>query len=277
MAEWIGYIRFEPLTYFFRGITCLGNQEFLYVLLPILYWCWRKRSGAYLMILVILSLYLNSILKGIFAWERPPTELWLINAHGYTFPSSHACDAVVLWGFLAYEIRKKWFAIFCIVLIMLVSFSRVYLGVHYPRDVLAGMAVGAILLHLFRWSIYWFKKPVAHLNDLAKILVILIISIAMLITGGGNLLATGAGLFAGISIGFIIEPHFADFTAEDTLLRKVIKAVLALIILLAVWQGLEWLLPESSAFKWFEYFIVGIWITAATPWYLVQLRLAHRE
>lgn len=277
MGEWLNVIRIDPLTYFFKGITFLGNDAFLCLFLPVLYWCWRKRSGLYLILLVLLAGYLTFLIKGFIAWERPPTNLWLVDAHGYTFPSSHAALAVVIWGYLAYEIRKSWFTVLSICLILFIAVSRFYLGVHYPQDVLAGLAIGTLFLFLYRWMLSQFKPKLAKINDLIKAGSLLVITILMLLIQPNTLIAACTGLLAGVYIGFLLEPHFAEFDTESIWYYQLIKTGLGLLISVAIWQGLEWVFPEEPSFRYFQFFVLGIWMIAGAPWLFVQLRIAKRE
>jgi len=277
MSEWLPIIRSEPLTYFLKAITFLGNEEFLYIALPVLYWIWRKRAGAHLMILVILSAYINFLIKGVFAWERPPSDLWLIHARGYTFPSSHAVTVTVMWGFLALEVKKKWFSATAASLIILVAISRVYLGVHYPQDVIAGIATGLCLLFAYRLWLRYSRSAISKINTPVKIISVFIISILMILINTTSLSAAGAGMFAGVVIGFLIEPLFADFTTEGKLLKKILRTIVGAFFLVIIWQGLVWLLPKNIWFKWFESIVIGLWITLASTWIFVQLKLADRE
>ena len=94
------------------------------------------------------------ILKYAIARPRPPVSFWAIQETGPSFPSAHAALAVAFWGFIAYVIYRntknhavRIGAIAAATLIsLLVGFSRLYLGVHYVSDVLAGFFVGAIFL-----------------------------------------------------------------------------------------------------------------------------------
>ncbi len=277
MEEWVGILRFPFLTTFFTAITFLGHSTFLYFFMPILYWCWQKRSAAYLIVLTILAAYTNHLIKGIFAWERPPVDLWLVPVSGYSFPSGHAMMATVIWGYLAYSIRNRYFTILMITLILLIAFSRVYLGVHYPQDVIAGIAVGALFLHIFKWSLKWMQRTLSRINDVVKSVLLVALTIIFSFLSPSIKVAGGMGLLAGIGSGFFLEPHLADFDSKGNLLSTIIKPILGMLISLAIWQGFEWILPNNVSFKWFQFFAVGIWVAAGAPWLFVQLRLSQRE
>lgn len=277
MGELLNIVRFEPLTYFFKGITFLGNEEFFCLFIPFTYWCWKKRAGTHLIILLIISAYINILLKDTFEWPRPPTDLWLISAKGFTFPSSHAALAVVVWGFLAGEVRRRWFTILAVSLIILISASRIYLGVHYPQDVLAGLAAGTLFLYTYRLLVKWFGNYFSRINDIVKGVGVILISIGLLLLHPSIRIASGMGFFAGVSAGFLLEPHFADFDSSGGWIQKILRSLVGLIILLAIWQGFEWIFPDTISFKWFQFFILGGWVTAGAPWLFVQLRLAERE
>jgi undecaprenyl-diphosphatase len=95
---------------------------------------------------------MNALLKLLIRRERPPDDFWLIQETGLSFPSGHAVFAGVFFGMLAALIARPHFGrpawlrvlgvIACIVMACLVAVSRVWLGVHYPTDVLGGLLLG---------------------------------------------------------------------------------------------------------------------------------------
>ncbi|KEF42572.1 MAG: hypothetical protein ER33_04715 [Cyanobium sp. CACIAM 14] len=140
------------------GLTRLGDPV---VVLPVVvlalgWFLGRRRWREALMLLVSCTgaLLLNQGLKVLFARPRP--ELWpaLIRESSYSFPSGHALGSLVLFGFLAavlahaYPHLARWIGGLVSALILLIGLSRLYLGVHYPTDVAAGYAVGALWLVL---------------------------------------------------------------------------------------------------------------------------------
>ena len=103
-------------------------------------------------LLMALSSVLNQTLKALLQQPRPfhldPT-LKQSEAIGYGLPSGHAQASVVQWGSLAAWFRRQWVWSVAVALVFLVGLSRVYLGVHFPTDVLAGWAIGAALVAFF--------------------------------------------------------------------------------------------------------------------------------
>ena len=115
----------------------------------------NKKYGTYITVNLILATIINIILKLIFIRERPLDGI--ITETGYSYPSGHSFVSFAFYGFLVYLITKSnltkrtkiFFTSLLIVLIPLIGLSRVYLGVHYPSDVLGGFIGGAIYLLIY--------------------------------------------------------------------------------------------------------------------------------
>ena len=112
--------------------------------------------------LLFVSGLVNGFLKDYFQDPRPAMEFMLDPRIGqsYGWPSGHAQIAVTLWGLIAIEFKKKWLTAFCVLMIGLVSFSRMYLGVHDIGDVFAGLLIGTIILAI------WYIALIYKFNDL---------------------------------------------------------------------------------------------------------------
>lgn len=110
-----------------------------------------RRSAAYRLVgIVLISIAVNWTLKNLFQVDRPfvtyPLLKSVVTESGFSFPSGHSQMATVFWLWWALESRSNVFTVFCFCVPILVGFSRVYFGVHYPSDVFIGWAVGLSLI-----------------------------------------------------------------------------------------------------------------------------------
>ena len=147
-------IRVPVLNEFMLGITHFGAEIAFLVVAMILVWCVDKRSGYYVMTVGFLGTITNQFMKLWFRIPRP----WVLDenftileqaregASGYSFPSGHTQSAVGTFGALAYITRRKFLRIVSILVVILVPFSRMYLGVHTPLDVSIAAMIALVLV-----------------------------------------------------------------------------------------------------------------------------------
>lgn len=172
----MGYINLlnGPLmTQAMQGITVMGSAVTL-ILLALMIICYfgkfLNHHFAINMIIAALagSWLANEFLKWVFQRSRPPELMRLIDASGYSFPSGHAMVSFTFYGLLIYllwfnlgsgKLRYFW-AVFLSVLVLAIGMSRIYLGVHYPSDVVAGFAAGGVWL---AGCILGFPYPDQHI------------------------------------------------------------------------------------------------------------------
>ena len=137
-------------------ITALGDPPMVItVFISTVVWLGMKRrysDGIRFLIICAGGILINQVMKLFFAKPRP--ELWtrLINEHSFSFPSGHAVGSMVVYGFIAYILAKelpvyrRYIYAAASILIIAIGFSRLYLGVHYPTDIIAGYGVGILWL-----------------------------------------------------------------------------------------------------------------------------------
>lgn len=161
-------LKSDSVTNFFKLITKLCNEKFIIiatVLIFIILLFKNKKIGFILTLNVLLCSGLNTLIKHIFLRPRP-VGLKLIKQGGYSFPSGHSMMAVAFFGILIYLVCKskwkKWIKILLssllTVLILLIGISRIYLGVHFASDVLAGFAIALSYLIIFTSVVFKDKK-----------------------------------------------------------------------------------------------------------------------
>ncbi len=137
-------------------ITRLGNPHIVttvvLVCLGILWWRRYRQEAKIFAIACLGAFTLNTGLKLFFTKPRP--LLWdrLISETSFSFPSGHALGSLVLYGLIAYLLATRYpqLSIFiytlAVILIMAIGISRLYLGVHWPTDIIAGYGIGFLWL-----------------------------------------------------------------------------------------------------------------------------------
>ena len=149
-------IRSEKLTMFWKLITHSGDRDTVILLgiVLLLVKSLRKKYGVKFAIAALSSTAIYQGMKYIFQRPRPDIALRLIEESGYSFPSGHSMNCLVSYGILAYLILKycenarlaKIFSVGLGLIIILIGLSRVYVGVHFPTDVIGGWSLGIAVL-----------------------------------------------------------------------------------------------------------------------------------
>lgn len=147
-------IRCPVLDTFFSLVTHLGEETFFLVIALLIFWCVDKKRGYTLLLVGFIGIITNQLLKLTFRiprpWVKDPSftvvESAVEEATGYSFPSGHTQNTVDTFGCVARGAKRTWLRIACIAVIVLVSLSRMYLGVHAPLDVGVSLAIGALLI-----------------------------------------------------------------------------------------------------------------------------------
>ena len=156
LLYWFETIRTPALDAAMSLVTRLGEETFFMVAALFVFWCVDKRRGYYLLAVGFTGTLINQWLKIVCRvprpWVRDPhftiVESARHGAAGYSFPSGHTQSAVGVFGGVARFTRRWWLRCVCLVLLVLVSVSRMYLGVHTPADVGVSFAVTAVLVLL---------------------------------------------------------------------------------------------------------------------------------
>ncbi len=224
------------------------------VICVVVYWGVSRSSGYWIFANCASGLYINSILKLTACVYRPwirdpqiiPYERALASATGYSFPSAHSQIAASFYGSCAVRAGKgrRIFRVICIVLILLVGFSRTFLGVHTPQDVLVSFAAGAALLWANGMLFAKIKREPSFLYTAAAAgIVIVIIGVlyfhfksypmeyidGVLIVDPAEMRADGymaAGAALGFLCGALVEFRWVRFETDGTVLRRVIRVIL---------------------------------------------------
>ena len=157
--KWLEGLRTGFLNTIFEGITMLGEETLIILLVVALWFAVDKKLAQQVFFVTATSLSVNGIIKNFAKVPRPFTKgvscVRPDTATGYAFPSGHTQGFATWSSFFAVKFKKTWLTILVAVLVGLVAFSRLYLGAHYPSDVIIGVALGVGLSILGN---YLFEK-----------------------------------------------------------------------------------------------------------------------
>lgn len=157
----------EVLDKFFLSVTVFGEYWLPTILCAIIYWCVDFRAGIYLFTVEGSNIIFAQLFKMVACVYRPwildnriqPSKLAVAFAKGYSFPSGHSAMSASVWGGMAYLLRtKKILVLLFIGLFLLVGFSRMWLGVHTPQDVVCGLLIGIVFVFAVNPVINWAEK-----------------------------------------------------------------------------------------------------------------------
>lgn len=300
-----------------RFFTFLGVEEFFFLILPAIYWCLNSALGLQVGYILIFSNGLNSIFKLSFTGPRP----YWVSSHvkaltsepSFGVPSGHAQNAVSIWGIMAQRIGKPWAYVLGFGIAFLIGFSRLYLGVHFPHDVLVGWIIGGLLL----WAFIRLWNPVSawliRQSIVRQVLIAFAASSLFVLAGVGigyslrayvlpeqwaaNVLLAGyelpdpvsiegiiasAGTLFGFAIGAAWIKRMGGFNVSCPVWMRVCRYVVGLIGILVLWFGLGQVLPRSAelisyVLRYFRYMLVGLWVTVGAPWLFFHINLVEKR
>jgi len=286
--RWLQGWRNPVLDLGMRGLSALGNESFFLLLFPFLYWCLDSRLGLRVSVVYFLSGWLNHALKQALAQPRPAdlaTGINLVEQFGYGLPSGHAQGAVVLWGLLALlAVRRgglarsrgaiarsggRWVWAPAVLLMLGIGLSRVYLGVHFPTDVLGGWAVGAVVLAA-AWALGGLPVPAWLLPWWTGIPIAgLLAGAALALFPEKDSVAMVAGML-GFLVGHFLRRGLWPGSEEGSPLQRLLRLPAGLVVLLGLYLGLKRLFPAQDQalylpLRFVRYLLAGGWAALGAP------------
>ncbi len=243
--------------FLFQLITICGEQIVLISIISIIYWTLDKKFGEYIAYSVLTSVLLNNSIKDIFKMKRPIGEegirtLREQTATGYSFPSGHTQSASSFYGAMAIYLKKRVMYIIATIMIISIGFSRLYLGVHYPKDVIVGGILG-VLTSLICYKLYNKVE-----NKMLLYVITFVIFIPALTFAHSADFIKGMGTYLGFIIGIYIEKKYVNFSIEVNKGNKIIRVLLGVVILLVLQLGLKVILPNGLIFSFIRYGLISL-------------------
>jgi membrane-associated phospholipid phosphatase len=270
------------LDYFMIFITHIGSQMFYTLSLPILYWSYDRKIAIRLGFVFLASSFINTYCKEIFSNPRPVADNLLTGLKELSirlrpsspgFPSGHTQGSITFWIASSYFIRKKFIYKISLFMIILIPYSRIYLGVHYMGDILGGIILAILSLLIFIPVVSLTEKRQDLIHDSIIYFSILLIPAGLMFIINIKFLATILGIMSGFIFG-----AFLFFKKENTIIRKnvksiILKIIIGITILLLIKAGIKFILPEGIVFQYIRYWLMGIWISYFAPILFLRLKL----
>jgi membrane-associated phospholipid phosphatase len=284
------------LTAIMAFFSFLGSEQFYLLVMPVVYWCVDANLGLRVATLLITSEAVNSLFKLAFHRPRPywvePRIQALSAEPTYGLPSGHAQTAVAVWGGLALQIKQRWLWGMALLIIFLISVSRIYLGVHFVTDVVGGWLIGgALLWALGRWGEGWAARlkqwrlwqqvTLALGVALGYLILSAVIVLALAAVPDplqwGTLAATAtgtppgtaainprdpeglvsaAGRIFGLGLSLALLVRGGRFSARGAVVQLALRFIIGVVGVLVFWLGLRFIFPtEGDAVAWFFRFV----------------------
>jgi membrane-associated phospholipid phosphatase len=279
------------LTLLMRLITAIGGEYMYFLLLPVIYWCIDEKKGLKLGFIVFISVWVNLTLKYLFDQPQPffveyDPSVGLINERMGGLPSGHAQNSMVMLFVIASWINKKWAYISAAALVYLISFSRVYLGVHFPSDIIAGWIVACVILYgyyLFSDSI---EETLVQYGHRAGMIATAALAFLMIIYLPGTALLAPGGTILGLGLGYCLNKSYVGFTSTklfgkegtDRCFFYFARLLLGFLGFALIYYLLGKFLPQDSAnYKLYGFLQVAFpafWVSYLCPLIFVRLKLA---
>lgn len=252
----------------------------LIVAIALLYWLYDKRFGEQLIFSALTSAVGNAVLKSIFLRPRPyttgkvtrveldnPLVSTMTLKDNMSFPSGHAQASTNFFGSLAMHFKRAWVWAVCILAVLLIMASRLYLGVHYPTDVLAGFALGAVYALTVRLV---YRRFYQRRYLIFGVYAALSVLCCFLLPTESVCKISGA--MTGAVIALYLEDRFIAYPIVPGVKQKLLRAIIGLCCILLPYFLLS-LLPSLLIFKWIKYCVVLFFAALAAPLLFRALRI----
>jgi hypothetical protein len=274
------------------------------VVVGIFYIAYDKRFAKNLALNLMVSTYVNSLLKDILQDPRPASNFDTnkissenpqgLSSTSYGFPSGHNQIAVSAWGYIAYNFRKRlWIVLLMAVVIFLVGLSRVVIGVHDLQDVFGGILIGLALLVLFIFIEPTASKKFNEYSMRFQIIFVVILSMVLFLLGtllfpttelqllpdppkytdDGNY-ALVAGVMVGFGIGYILENRYIKYDiGKLSNKQRILNLIVGMVIAFVFLFGLESVkgVFDSVFFRYIRYAVVSFVLAFVVPLVLVKI------
>lgn len=276
LLQFLQEMRNPLLTALMEAISFMAESLFAVAIIATLYWCVDKSRMIRFAWMILVSGVTNGVLKNIVKAPRPfqtgvTTPLRLETATSYSFPSGHTQNATSFWLGAAKVLENKSILGMGSIFIILTAISRMYLGVHWPVDVIGGIIVGVLSLILAD-SLYDSNKGfnnwhVIGVGGIAFIFIVIPIE---------SNLSSAVGALWGLVIGGYIEQKYIKFKVEGDWKIQVKKLLIGYIGTLLLYVSFNKLFGSDELLEMIKHALILVWIVAGAP-YIFEKTLYNKR
>ncbi len=264
---------------FFLHITAMGEGLITYLLLAFIYWCVDKRAGQLMALNVSVACTWNQFIKNVCKIDRPwvrdervlPVQNAISGAGGYSFPSGHTQRATAVWGALGFSLwknKRRGVSAVCLAVVAFIAFSRNYLGVHTPQDVVFAFGMGIVLLWVLDRAMRWAEEG-KNRDIVVAAIGCLLCFLPMLKVG----CLTNAGAGMGFFVGWILERRFVRFGTEETWPDKCVRFAIGgagIVFIITVLQRILGMVMQEKYAGFFAGFALAVFIMVVYPFFFCK-------
>lgn len=257
----------------FIAITNLGSHPVNFILASMIFWCFSKKTGIRAMYVIFFCAFLAIFAKNILAMPRPPENLHKIKAEGFGLPSGHAQVSAGLWGYLGGITRNQKLIFIGAAAIILVSLSRVYLGVHYIGDVIAGILFGLLIAMISLKAESW--SFIRKMDRIKKYCIAVMFPTILIIIAAISGLKTDQlvelwMIMVSSGLGYLLEEeHIRLEDAKNN--RQRLKRGISGLLLIAVVYMMFYPVSDLVFLDVITYAALGFTSTFIAPWMFVRM------
>jgi membrane-associated phospholipid phosphatase len=278
------------LTFIMKSITAIGREP-VYLAFSFFYWCIDEKKGVCLGFAVFISMWVNLSLKYLLNQPRPFFEgydpsLAMAGEEMGGLPSGHAQNTLVLLFIIASWLKNKLSYVCAAFLCLLIGFSRIYLGVHFPTDVFAGWILGGVIF----CGYFFFGNKIEELlvkgGFRAAMIATAALSFIMILYLPGKELLVPGGVILGLGTGYCLNKRYVGFSSRALFemsgfskyimlfARIVLGYGVFLLVFFTFGKSISQNAGSQNLYGFILTALAGLWVSVAAPWVFIKLRLA---
>ncbi len=256
----------------FKFITMMGEEFLIIPVIAFIYWCVDKNKGIYVMESVVSSITMGNIAKDIIRAPRPIGQPGIRSirtetATGYSMPSIHSINISSLFTSLNILKSNLTFKIISVIVVFSVGISRLYLGVHYPSDVLWGIVIGFVLPFGFAAIFEYIRNEILISGVLTAVF-----TLGFLFNPTADFYKS-YGLCLGLFLGIVIEKKAVNFGMPKTKFIRNFRFFFGLLLTLSLNWVMSKYLPMTNNYMYIvKYGVLSIFTVGIYPWIFKKMK-----